>query len=77
MQLKWPNLFGFALALFAAVLAVRFHREVSITVGSISAIGPGHTLEEKTLGLAVLGLILVVLVAVVRIVCRNNGKDDQ
>ena len=77
MEIKWSNVVAIGLAFFAIVLLVKFGSQVGAVLGNLSAIGPGHTLEEKTLGLGVLGLILVALVAVVRIACRNNGKDGQ
>ena len=77
MEIKWPNVVALSLVMSSVVLAVWHHRELVAAVGSISEIGPGHTAEEKTLGLCVLGVILVSLVAVVRLVLHGNQRGDK
>jgi hypothetical protein len=42
-------------------------------LGNLERIGPGHSPEEQTLGLIVLGLIGVCIVAIVKILTRNRG----
>ncbi len=77
MEIKWPNVLALGLVVMSVVLAVRNHRELAAAIGSIAEIGPGHTAEEKTLGLCVLGVILVSLVAVVRLVLQGNERKDK
>lgn len=77
MEIKWPNVVALSLVMSSVVLAVWHHRELAAAIGSISEIGPGHTPEEKTLGLCVLGVILVSLVAVVRLVLHGNQRGDK
>lgn len=45
----------------------RGREDGKVGLASVTDIGPGHTVEEQTIGLIVVGLIGVVLVAVVRI----------
>ena len=77
MEIKWPNVAALGLVVLSVVLAVRNHRQLGAAIGSISQIGPGHTPEDKTLGLCVLGVILVSLVAVVRLVLNANERKDR
>ncbi len=77
MEIKWPNVVALGLVVLSVVLAVRNHRELGAAIGSITKIGLGHTPEDKTLGLCVLGVILVSLVAVVRLVLQGNERKDR
>jgi len=64
------------LVIFAAVLAIGHRREITAALDSIGHIGPGHSVEEQTLGLGVLGVCLVSLVAVVRLLTDRNRRDS-
>ena len=77
MEIKWPNVVALSLVVLSVVLAVRNHRQLAVAFGSLSQIGPGHTAEDKTLGLCVLGVILVSLVAIVRLVVHGNERKDR
>ncbi len=77
MEIKWPNVVALGLVVLSVVLAVRNHRELAAAIGTIAEIGPGHTAEEKTVGLCVLGVILVSLVAVVRLALQGNERKDR
>ena len=72
MEIKWPNVIAFALALGALVLALKMRRELTAALAGIGDIGPGDSAEEQTLGLFVLGLVCVTIVAVVRILTHHN-----
>ncbi len=75
MQMKWSNVVAFGFVILALVLLVTHLQEITAALDAIGQIGPGHTLEEKTLGLGVLGVCLVALVAAVRIICHRERKD--
>ncbi|MCH7592217.1 MAG: hypothetical protein IH989_05515 [Planctomycetes bacterium] len=77
MEIKWPNVVALGLVLLSVVLAMRNHRQLGVAIGSISHIGPGNTTEDKTLGLCVLGVILVSLVAVVRLVLSTSERKEK
>ncbi len=77
MEIKWPNVVAFGLLILAAGLAVRHGPNVGVALTAIGDIGPGHTPEEKFIGFAVLGVILVCLVALVRLVLDNHKGDDR
>lgn len=76
MEIKWPNVVAFALAILSIVLAVWHRQALRAAVTGIGHIGPGHSMEDKTLGLWVLGVILVSLVAIVRLVISSNRSND-
>ena len=75
MEIKWPNVVAFALAILGVVLMVRHRYELGATLASLGPIGTGPTPADRTLGFCVLGVLLVALVAVVRLVCSSNRKD--
>lgn len=77
MTIKWSNLLAFALAILAVVLTVRHGGDLRATVSTIGQLGPRYTIEEKTLGFCVLGVILVSLVAIVRLVLSNDRRNDR
>ena len=77
MEIRWPNVFAFALVILSVVLLVRHNGSVNLALASIGQIGPGHTTEEQTLGLCVLGVLCVAGVAIVRLVIANSGRKDQ
>lgn len=75
-MIKWSNVAAFALVVLALALVLSHLPEIKAVLDSVGHIGPGHTLEEKTLGLGVLGVCLVALVAAVRIICNRERKDQ-
>jgi hypothetical protein len=46
---------------------------------NLSGIGPGHSADEKTMGLITLGLIGILIVGVVRILVSagDHDRDDR
>ena len=74
MGIKWSNVVAFALFLLAAVLAIAHQGEIGAALNTIGRIGPGHSVEEQTIGLGVLGVCLAALVAVVRLICDHDRK---
>ena len=77
MEIRWNNLIALAMVIAAIVLVVKNPVEIGSFLGSMKAIGPGHTMEEKAMGLVAFGLIGVLIVAVVRIVVRNNERGQK
>lgn len=77
MEIKWPNVVAFALVIGSVVLAVKNHQELGNAIGSIGQIGPGHSAEDKTLGLCVLGILCVAGVAIIRLVIAGNKRSDK
>ena len=59
-----------------ALTVAFFNRaEIGVFLASMKDIGPGHTAEEKTIGLLAFGLVLVTIVAVVKILSQSAGRD--
>ena len=77
MEMRWPNVVAFALAIFGIVLLVREHGAVGVAIAGVGRIGPGHSPEEKFHGFFVLGILLVTLVAIVRLVLDPNGRNKD
>lgn len=74
MRIHWHNVVIVFLAGTVLVLLVRGCSPLSAVVNDVPHIGPGHSWEEKTVGLIVLGFIGLCLVAIVRLL-THNGKD--
>jgi hypothetical protein len=72
MRVHWENIFALVLLIFVIVLAVRFGKPVGHAMTSMGDIGPGHTTDEKTVGLIALGFLCALIVAIVRILTRNK-----
>jgi hypothetical protein len=64
------------LFLLAIVIALSNAHNIAAVLSSMADIGPGHTTDEKTIGLLVLGFCGVLIVAVVRILCAHSGSQQ-
>lgn len=73
MIIKWHNILALVLAIFAIHLLFTNSSPIKSVLSTMGSIGPGHTSEELTMGLICLGLVLVSLVAIVRLLTRNDG----
>lgn len=74
MQIRWNNIIALILLVISAVLAVRFLPAMMSFLSTMKDIGPGHTTDDKTIGLIAFGLVGITLVAVVRILTTRNSK---
>jgi uncharacterized membrane protein YqhA len=74
VQIRWNNIIALILLVLALILLVKLLPAMVVFLASMKDIGPGHTTDEKTIGLIALGLVGVLLVAVVRILTSNNSK---
>lgn len=74
MHIHWHNIVALFLALAVVVLALRHRTEMATVLASVAGIGPGHTTEEKTLGLVTLAVCGAVLVAIVRLLTSHRDK---
>ncbi len=77
MQIKWSNVVALGLVILAVVLAMSNATSVSAVLSSIRNIGPRHSVEDKTLGLCVLGVLCVTGVAIVRLITTNWERKDS
>lgn len=74
MNIRWNNIAALILAVVIIVLLAKNGPAIGAFLGSMKDIGPGHTAEEKTIGLIAFGLIGACLVAIVRILTHNRDK---
>ena len=75
MEIKWPNVAAFALAIFAFIMAIRMHEQISAFLGSMGHLGSSPSIADRTHGLMAFGMLMVVLVGVLRILSNSqNGK---
>ena len=63
MEIRWPNVFVFALAVFALVVALKRHREIGAFLETMETIGTGHDPHEQMLGLMAFGLVIITILA--------------
>ncbi|MCG3148171.1 MAG: hypothetical protein PCFJNLEI_01614 [Verrucomicrobiae bacterium] len=73
MQIQWRNIIALILVIIVLVLLASNGPQIAGALTGLKQIGPGHTTDEKTIGLFVLGLIGLVLVAIVKIL-TTQGK---
>ena len=74
MDIRWSNVVAFGLAIFAFVIFLKTHQQISTFFSTIRSIGPGHDTDQQVMGLAAVGLIALTIVAIVKIVI-NSGRN--
>jgi len=74
MTIHWNRIIALVLAVFVMLIFMSHSGTVRKTVASIEGIGPGHSPDEQTFGLLILGLLCVTVVALVKIATQR--KDD-
>lgn len=74
MEIRWNNIIALILLIIALVLAVKFLPAMMAFLGSMKDIGPGHTADEKTIGLMAFGLVAILLVAIVKVLTTRHTK---
>lgn len=74
MEIKWANVFGFALLIFAFVLVIRMHERVHAFLASMGQMGPEHTTDEKIWGLIAFGLVAITLAGLIQILIRSQDR---
>jgi hypothetical protein len=74
MKVHWHRIIGLILLVIALWLLLRHRQAIDAFLSSMKDIGPGHSADEKTIGLIAFGLVGVCLVAIVKILTRNRDK---
>ena len=74
MKVRWNNIAVLILAVTVVVLMIRGCTPLTAALSDASHIGPGHSWEEKTVGLIVLGFMGLFLVAIVKILTHNREE---
>lgn len=74
MKINWNNLFAALLGIAGLILFLRYRYAALEFLSTVKRIGPGHSPEDLTLGLLVIGICGAVLVAIVRLLV-NNRRD--
>jgi len=72
MRIQWHNIIALILLIVGSVLLVKCWPEITSVLANMKNIGPGHTADEKVLGLIALGLVGACLVAIVKISSRGS-----
>ncbi|MCG8404185.1 MAG: hypothetical protein MI923_03195 [Phycisphaerales bacterium] len=76
MKILWPNVFAFALLIFAFWLAVSNHEEIKMSLATIGDVGSGDSSKQMR-GLIVLTVCFAILIAILRvIISQSNQKKD-
>lgn len=75
MKPKLHNIFILLFTLLAGFLLLRHGHAISEVMDHLERIGPGHSNDEKTVGLLALGFIGVTLVAIVKLLTQNRRED--
>lgn len=76
MQIRWNNVIAAALVLIAVVIFLRNPGAIGAFIGSMQAVGPGHSSDEVTRGLLAVGFVGVLIVAVVKLTTQSRSKDQ-
>ncbi|TWU21315.1 hypothetical protein [Bythopirellula polymerisocia] len=74
MEMKWPNVAAFALAIIAFFTAVNMHEDISAFFGMMRHLGSNSSISNRTHGLMAFGLILVALMGVLRILLNSQNR---
>lgn len=74
MQIKWTNLIALCLVIFCAFLLMQNGTSVAAVLGSIRGIAPGHSAEDRVVGLVVLGVVFATLVMLARILTQKDRE---
>jgi hypothetical protein len=53
-------------------MLIKHHSPLVLVLGDLAHIGPGHSQDERTMGLIVLGVVGVSFVAIVKILTRDR-----
>jgi hypothetical protein len=77
MQLRWKNILAGLLTIVVIVLLIRNPTLFQVVADNLRGIGPGHSADEKTLGLITLGLICILIVAIVRLLVSGEDPGDR
>lgn len=75
MRILWHNVFVLALVIFAISVFASHCSQMEVFMGTMGHIGPGNTADDQVMGLIAFGLVLVAIVAVLKIMVENNGKN--
>ena len=76
MGIKWNNIVALVLTIVLIVVLVSNPSLLELTTTNLRGIGPGHSTDDKVMGLITLGLIGVLIVAIVRILCSQRNDRD-
>lgn len=74
MRILWQNILAFSVLVVIGVMALRYHTAIGTFLGSIAHIGPGHSDDERTLGLIAFGIVAVLFIAALRILTNNRNR---
>mgnify|MGYP001356556084 CR=1 FL=1 len=75
MQVKWNNIIAIGMLLFTLIFIIQNSAGVVAILGAIHRIGPGQGIDDRLVGLAVVGLFLVTLVVVVKLMVSGNRRE--
>lgn len=71
-QVKWPNVIGFALLIFAVWMLLHMHKEVVSLLKALGELSPGHPRDQRIFGLIVFSIIMVVIVGVFNVLLHSK-----
>lgn len=66
MRIHWHNIIGLALLSVAVFLLFRCWPEITAALMTMKNIGPGHSTDDKVVGLLTLGLVAAFLLGAVK-----------
>ncbi len=77
MKIRWTNVFVFGMTIAVILLFKEYGSEIIGFLRSMKNIGPGHSTEEKTIGLMAFGLIAILVVSIVKIITQTSQKHRE
>lgn len=72
MEVNWTGIICLVLAIVAVVIIAKAHGHIGAFLAAMGRIGPGHTTDDKVIGVIAFGLVALLIVAIVKILVSQR-----
>lgn len=74
MRVRWHNVCILMLAVVVALMAARPQTPIGIFLRSMDHLGPGHSADQRALGLIAWLLVVILFAVVLRALLNRRGR---